>query len=145
MSGAWPAFNASLNATSAVLLMLGFASIKRRRPHQHAALMLAACAVSLAFLVSYLAYHARVGSVRFPGTGWVRPVYFAILLSHTVLAIVIVPLVARTLVLAFKKRLDAHRALARWTLPLWLYVSVTGVIVYLMLYHGRWAPARSLL
>ena len=135
MSGAWPAFNASLNATSALLLTLGFVSIRRSRPHAHAALMLAACAVSLAFLVSYVAYHARVGSVRFAGTGWIRPVYFTVLLSHTVLAVVIVPLAARTLVLAFQKRLDAHRALARWTLPLWLYVSVTGVIVYGMLYH----------
>mgnify|MGYP001608794577 CR=1 FL=1 len=136
MSGTWPALNASLNATSALLLMLGFASIRRGRTIAHAAFMCGACLVSLAFLVSYLAYHARVGSVRFPGTGWVRPVYFAILLSHTVLAVVIIPLVARTLALAFQKRLDAHRALARWTLPLWLYVSVTGVIVYLMLY--RW-------
>ncbi|OGX29683.1 MAG: hypothetical protein A3B78_02430 [Omnitrophica WOR_2 bacterium RIFCSPHIGHO2_02_FULL_67_20] len=135
MSGIWPAFNASLNAASALLLTLGFVSIRRRRPREHAALMLTACAVSLAFLVSYLAYHARVGSVRFAGAGWIRPVYFAVLLSHTVLAVAVVPLVARALVLAFQKRLDAHRALARWTLPLWLYVSVTGVVVYWMLYR----------
>ena len=135
MSHPWPAFNASLNATSAVLLMLGFASIRRGRPSEHAGFMLAAFGVSTVFLASYLAYHARVGSVRFPGTGWVRPVYFAILLSHTVLAVVIVPLVARTLILALQKRFDAHRALARWTFPLWLYVSVTGVIVYWMLYQ----------
>ena len=135
MSGIWPAFNASLNAASALLLTLGFVSIRRRRPRGHAALMLTACAVSLAFLVSYLAYHARVGSVRFAGAGWIRPVYFAVLLSHTVLAVAVVPLVARALVLAFQKRLDAHRALARWTLPLWLYVSVTGVVVYWMLYR----------
>jgi uncharacterized membrane protein YozB (DUF420 family) len=135
MSGAWPAFNASLNAASACLLLLGWASIKRRRTGMHTALMAGACAVSLAFLVSYLAYHARVGSVRFTGTGWVRPVYFGILLSHTVLAIAIVPLVIRTVELAGRRRLDAHRRLARWTLPLWLYVCVSGVVVYWMLYQ----------
>lgn len=135
MSALWPAFNASLNATSAVLLLLGFANIRRGRPRAHAGCMLAAFGVSTVFLASYLAYHAQVGSVRFPGTGWVRPVYLAILLSHTVLAVVIVPLVARTLVLALQKRFDAHRALARWTLPLWFYVSVSGVVVYWMLYQ----------
>ena len=135
MSLAWPAVNASLNAASAVLLLAGFAAIRRRRIGLHIVSMLAACGVSLAFLASYLAYHARVGSVRFTGTGWVRPVYFSILLSHTVLAIVIVPLAARTLALAFQRRLEAHRALAVWTLPLWLYVSVTGVVVYWMLYQ----------
>ena len=98
-------------------------------------LMAAACAVSLVFLVSYLLYHARVGSVRFTGTGWTRPVYFTILISHTVLAVVIVPLVLRTVLLAWRERFAAHRGLARWTLPLWLYVSVTGVAVYGMLYH----------
>jgi putative membrane protein len=135
MSGAWPAVNASLNAASACLLLLGWVSIRRQRTGAHAALMSAACAVSLLFLGSYLAYHARVGSVRFTGTGWVRPVYFAILATHTVLAVAIVPFIIRTLVLAGRRRLDAHRALARWTLPLWLYVCVSGVAVYWMLYQ----------
>ena len=135
MSLGWPAVNASLNAASAALLLAGFAAIRLRRIGLHIASMLAACSVSLAFLASYLAYHARVGGVRFSGTGWARPVYLSILLSHTVLAIVIVPLAARTLVLAFQRRLEAHRALARWTLPLWLYVNVTGVVVYWMLYQ----------
>lgn len=135
MSGTWPALNASLNATSALLLLLGFASIRRGRRSAHAAFMCVAFVVSLAFFVSYLAYHARVGSVRFTGAGWARPVYFTILISHTILAVAIVPLVARTLFLASRKRFEAHRALARWTFPLWLYVSVTGVIVYVMLYH----------
>ena len=135
MTQAWPAINASLNAASAVLLALGFASIRSRRLSAHAACMLGAFGVSLAFFCSYLAYHARVGSVRFTGTGWVRPLYFAILLSHTVLAIVIVPLVVRTLVLALQRRFEAHTRWARWTLPLWFYVSVTGVVVYWMLYQ----------
>ena len=135
MNHLWPAVNASLNATSAVLLALGFLLIRRRRTTAHAGFMLGACGVTIAFLVSYVLYHARVGSVRFHGTGWVRPAYFAILISHTVLAIAIVPLVVRTLILAAGKRFEAHRALARWTLPLWFYVSVTGVIVYWMLYH----------
>ena len=137
MSGAWPACNASLNAATVCLLLLGFWSIRRRRPGAHAALMLGALGVSLAFLVSYLAYHARVGSVRFTGSGWARPAYLAILISHTILAILIVPLAVRTLALALHQRFNAHKALARWTLPLWLYVSVTGVVVYVMLYHGR--------
>ena len=97
--------------------------------------MVAACITSTAFLVSYLVYHYQVGSRPFTGEGWVRPVYFAILISHIVLAAAIVPLVALTLVRAWKERFEAHRRVARWTLPLWLYVSVTGVIVYLMLYQ----------
>ena len=135
MNPAWATLNASLNAASALLLTLGFASIRRRWIAAHAAFMVGACVVSLAFLASYLTYHARVGSVRFTGTGWVRPLYFAILLSHTVLAIVIVPLVIRTLRLALQRRFETHTWWARWTLPLWFYVSVTGVVVYWMLYH----------
>ena len=135
MNHAWPAVNASLNATSAILLALGFLMIRRRHTGAHARFMLSACGVTIVFLISYVLYHARVGSVRFPGTGWARPVYFAILISHTVLAVTIVPMVVRTLMLAAGQRFDAHRALARWTLPLWFYVSVTGVIVYWMLYH----------
>lgn len=130
-----PSINAALNATSAVLLTAAFLAIRARRIAVHIALMLAACMVSAAFLASYLYYHAQVGSVRFAGVGWSRPVYFAILITHTVLAIVIVPMVLRTLWLAARRRFELHRALARWTLPLWLYVSVTGVIVYWMLYH----------
>ena len=139
MSEAWPAFNASLNGTSAVLLLLGFANIRRGRPRAHAGFMLAAFGVSAAFLASYLAYHARVGSVRFPGTGWVRRAYFTMLITHTILAIVIAPLAIRTLFLAGHKRFAEHTALARWTLPLWLYVSVTGVLVYWMLYRVSWS------
>ena len=135
MNHVWPAVNASLNATSAVLLALGFLMIRRRWITAHTGFMLGACAVTIVFLVSYVLYHARVGSVRFPGTGWVRPVYFMILISHTALAITIVPLVVRTLLLAATRRFDAHRALARWTLPLWFYVSITGVVVYWMLYQ----------
>ena len=130
-----PALNATLNATSALLLMAGYLCIRAGNTAAHMRCMLAACGVSIAFFASYLTYHAHVGSVRFAGTGWVRPVYFSILISHTILAIAIVPLVARTLFLATRQRFDEHRAIARWTLPLWLYVSVTGVIVYGMLYH----------
>jgi uncharacterized membrane protein YozB (DUF420 family) len=130
-----PTLNATLNATSAVLLAAGYAAIRADKLAAHLALMLGACVASTVFLVSYLVYHAQVGSVPFQGTGWIRPVYFAILISHTVLAVAIVPLVLRTLWLAGWKRFAAHRALARWTLPLWFYVSVTGVIVYWMLYR----------
>ena len=131
-----PTLNATLNAASAVLLVAGFASIRAKRVSAHAGFMLAACGVSALFLISYLVYHARVGSVHFSGTGWVRPVYFSVLISHTILAIVIVPLALRTLFLAGHKRFVEHKAIARLTLPLWLYVSITGVVVYWMLY--RW-------
>jgi len=134
-----PALNATLNATSACLLLAGYLCIRSKRVTAHAGLMVAACAVSALFLASYLVYHVQVGSVRFPGTGWIRPVYFAILISHTILAIAIVPLILRTLALAAHRRFTEHVALARWTLPLWLYVSVTGVAVYWMLYHSPWA------
>ncbi len=132
---ALPTLNAILNATSAVLLIAGFVCIRTKRIDAHRRFMVGACVVSLIFLCSYLFYHANVGSVHFLGTGWVRPVYFSILISHTILAVVIVPLVIRTLFLASRRRFPAHRALARWTLPLWLYVSVTGVVVYWMLYR----------
>ena len=137
----WPALNATLNATSAMLLIAGYLCIRSKRITAHACCMIAAAAVSLVFLASYLAYHAQVGSVRFAGTGPVRPVYFAILSSHTILALVIVPLAARTLWLAWRERFASHRSVAKWTLPLWLYVSITGVVVYLMLYHApsAWA------
>lgn len=134
---AWPAFNAALNATSAVLLLVGFACIRARRVAAHRLLMSAALAVSALFFISYLAYHAQVGSVRFQGIGWTRAVYFPILITHTVLAVTVVPLALRTLWLALHKRFSAHRAIARITFPIWLYVSVSGVVVYVMLYVVR--------
>ncbi len=130
-----PALNACLNATSAVLLATGYVLIRRGRRESHKRVMLAALVSSALFLTSYLVYHAQVGSVRFRGQGAVRTVYFTILLTHTVLAVAIVPLVATTLVPALRGRFDRHRRLARITLPLWAYVSVTGVVIYWMLYR----------
>ena len=131
----FPALNAILNGTSAVLLVTAHRMIKRGRMATHRALMLAAVGTSTLFLISYLYYHAHVGSVRFQGHGWSRPLYFSILISHTILAATIVPLVIITLTLALKGRFQRHRAIARWTYPIWLYVSVTGVVIYVMLYH----------
>ncbi len=130
-----PPVNALLNATSAVLLLLAYRAIRSHDVERHRRLMLSAAAVSTAFLACYLTYHARVGSVRFMGLGPVRTVYFTILISHTILAAAIVPLVLRTLYLGLKRLDDRHRRLARWTFPLWLYVSITGVVIYLMLYQ----------
>jgi putative membrane protein len=130
-----PALNAILNATSAGLLALGYVLIRRGRRDAHQQVMQAALACSALFLASYLTYHAQVGSVRFQGQGPIRAVYFAILISHTILAIVIVPMVLVTFVRARRGRFDRHRAIARVTLPLWAYVSVTGVVVYWMLYR----------
>jgi len=130
-----PALNATLNATSAVLLTIGWILIKRGRWRQHRAVMIAAFCTSVLFLISYLTYHAHVGSVRFTKPGAIRTVYFTILFTHTVLAVTIVPMVLITLSRGLKRRDDRHRAIARWTLPLWMYVSVTGVVVYLMLYR----------
>ena len=130
-----PALNAGLNATSAVLLTLGFFLIRSGRREAHKRAMLAALCCSSLFLVSYLVYHAQVGSVRFRGQGPVRTVYFAILISHTILAVTVVPLALVTLVRALQARFDRHRRIARITLPIWGYVSVTGVIVYWMLYR----------
>ena len=130
-----PALNATLNATSAVLLTIGWVLIRRGRIVQHRAVMIAAVCTSALFLVSYLVYHAQVGSVRFTKQGPIRAVYFTILLTHTVLAAAIVPLVLVTFTRGLRARYERHRRIARWTMPLWLYVSVTGVIVYLMLYH----------
>jgi uncharacterized membrane protein YozB (DUF420 family) len=135
---AWPAINASLNGSCAVLLVLGYMAIRGRRIVTHKLLMLCALGVSIAFLTCYLYYHLviRKGQpTRFTGEGLARPVYFAILLSHTGLAIVVAPLALITAYLGLRDRLSRHMALARWTLPLWLYVSVTGVVVYWMLYH----------
>ena|SRR5436190_11198810 len=131
----FPAINATLNGTSAVLLVTAHTMIQRSKIAAHRALMLAAVATSSLFLISYLYYHAHVGSVRFKGHGWSRPVYFSILISHTILAAAIVPLVVMTLSRALRGKFDRHRAIARWTYPIWLYVSVTGVVIYLMLYH----------
>jgi uncharacterized membrane protein YozB (DUF420 family) len=130
-----PALNASLNAASAALLLAGFYFIRTGRREAHRKAMLSALLSSTAFLVSYLVYHFQVGSVPFRKTGGIRTVYLTILLTHTVLAALIVPLVLTTLVRALRDRFDAHRRLARITLPLWGYVSVTGVVIYWMLYR----------
>lgn len=130
-----PTLNACLNATSALLIVLGYSFIRRKRVQAHRACMVLALVASTMFLVSYLYYHFQVGSVRFQGQGWVRPVYFTILLTHTVLAVAIVPLVLVTLTRALREQFDRHRRIARWTFPLWLYVSITGVVIYWMLYH----------
>jgi uncharacterized membrane protein YozB (DUF420 family) len=131
----FPVIDATLNGTTAILLLIGRNLIKRGSMAAHRAVMIAALTSSTLFLTSYLYYHYHVGSVHFQGQGWSRPLYFSILISHTILAIVIVPMVIITLSRALRERFDRHRAIARWTFPLWMYVSVTGVIVYLMLYH----------
>ena len=130
-----PTVSAGLNTIAALLLVRGWMLIRRREFEAHKRTMLAAFLTSTVFLVSYLVYHYHVGSVKFTGTGAIRVVYFAILISHVILAAVITPLALVTLYRAWKNQLDRHRRLARVTLPLWLYVSVTGVVVYLMLYH----------
>ena len=135
-----PMLNAALNSLSAVFLLAGWFFIKSRNQDAHRTCMLSAFACSILFLISYLIYHYQVGSVPFRGQGWVRPVYFSILLTHTVLAVTVVPLALITLNRALKERFDAHRRIARWTFPIWLYVSVTGVVVYWMLY--RLVPPR---
>jgi|ERR1700688_156836 len=129
------ALNASLNGVSAILLAGGYAAIRSGKIAVHKRFMISAFAVSSTFLVSYLIYHYRVGHVAFQGQGWIRPVYFVLLATHTILAIVIVPMILVTLRRAWLERFDRHRIIARWTLPLWFYVSVTGVIVYLMVYQ----------
>src|SRR5271167_1752708 len=129
------ALNATLNGTSAVLLAAGYSAIRSGKTALHKKFMVSAFFVSCAFLVSYIVYHYRVGHVAFQGQGWIRPVYFTLLTSHTILAIVIVPMIIVTLRRAFLERFDKHRLIARWTFPLWFYVSVTGVMVYLMLYQ----------
>jgi len=130
-----PALNAALNATSAVLLLTGYVLIRQGRREAHRRAMLAALATSSLFLTSYLVYHFNVGSVPFQGRGTVRTLYFTILISHTILAVTIVPLILVTLTRALRERWDPHRRIARLTLPLWGYVSVTGVVIYWMLYR----------
>src|SRR5215470_11462126 len=127
--------NAALNATSAILIGSGFYFIKQKNISAHKSCMIAALAVSALFLASYLFYHYNVGTVPFTKQGWIRSVYFPLLLTHTVLAAVVLPMVLRTAFLAFKGRFGSHVRIARWTFPIWAYVSVTGVIVYLMLYR----------
>jgi len=130
-----PHLNAALNATSFLLLVAGLYQIMRGNVQAHRRLMISALIVSGLFLVSYVVYHAQYGSVRFAGQGLVRPVYFVILVTHVILAATIVPLVIITLRRALRGDFAHHRRIARWTYPLWLYVSVTGVVVYFMLYH----------
>lgn len=130
-----PHLNACLNGASAVLLFTGYSFIRARNVAAHRACQIAALVISILFLVSYLTYHYHHGATRFQGTGIVRPIYFTILLSHTILAIVIVPLVILTFYRALRNDFGRHRRIARVTLPIWLYVSITGVIVYLMLYQ----------
>jgi putative membrane protein len=130
-----PTLNAFLNGASAILIAVGIVLIRRGHRAAHKRFMLAAVVTSSLFLISYLWYHAHVGSVHFPGQGWPRRVYFVILTTHTVLAAAVVPLVLVTVVRAWRGRFERHRASARWTYPVWLYVSVTGVVIYVMLYH----------
>ena len=127
--------NACLNASSALFLFDGYLAVLRRRINVHRACMVSALVCSAAFLVSYVIYHLQVGSVRFQGQGLIRPIYFTLLLSHTILAVVIVPLVIITVRRALRSQFELHRRIARWTLPLWFYVSITGVLIYFLLYH----------
>ena len=131
----FPAINAALNLTSAILLTLGYIFIRQRAITAHTMTMLAACGTSTLFLIFYLTYHYYHGSTPYRGQGIWRPIYFTILISHTVLAVINVPLAITTLVRGLRGRFDKHVKLARITLPIWLYVSVTGVVVYWMLYH----------
>jgi putative membrane protein len=131
-----PALNASLNAACTVLLLLGYSFIRRGKVLAHRACMVSAFVCSAVFLGCYVYFHLHAGIIHFGGRGWIRPAYFTLLVSHTVLAIVIVPLILITLTRALREQFDRHRAIARWTLPLWLYVSITGVIIYWLLYRA---------
>ena len=133
-----PAVNATLNALSGILLLVGYALIRARRIEQHRRVMIAAFVTSSLFLVCYTIYHAQVGSVRFTRQGFVRPLYFTILISHVTLAAAVLPLAIVTLSRGLKARYRGHRAVARWTWPIWMYVSVTGVLVYVLLYQPGW-------
>jgi putative membrane protein len=133
-----PAINASLNALSGILLLVGFTLIRSRRIESHRKVMIAAFVTSSLFLVCYLVYHAQVGSVRFTRQGFVRPLYYTILITHVSLAFLVVPLAVVTLSRGLKTRYRQHRRIARWTFPIWLYVSVTGVLVYVLLYQPTW-------
>jgi uncharacterized membrane protein YozB (DUF420 family) len=133
-----PAINASLNATSCVFLVTGYVLIRARRIAQHRACMLAALTTSALFLICYIVYHAQVGSVRFPRHGFVRPVYFTILITHVTLAVTVLPLAIITAARGLRGDYVRHKRIARWTFPIWLYVSVTGVLVYVLLYQPTW-------
>jgi putative membrane protein len=133
--GLLPHLNALLNSASAILLITGYAYIRRQRVKEHRACQVSAVITSALFLISYLTYHYYHGATRFAGQGIVRVAYFTILISHTILAVVIVPMVLITLYRAVRSDFERHRRIARWTLPIWIYVSVTGVLVYLMLYQ----------
>ncbi len=133
-----PAVNASLNALSGALLVTAYLLIRARKIEQHRKVMIAAFIVSSLFLVSYVVYHSQVGSVRFTRQGLVRPVYFTILITHVCLAAVVLPMAIVTLSRGLKRRYPQHRRIARWTFPIWLYVSVTGVLVYVLLYKPGW-------
>jgi uncharacterized membrane protein YozB (DUF420 family) len=133
-----PAVNASLNAVSGVLLVCGYTLMRLRRIQLHRAFMIAAFAMSSLFLVCYLVYHAQVGSVPFPRQGFVRPLYFTILITHVVLAATVPPLAIVSMTRGLQGRYPQHRRIARWTFPIWLYVSVTGVLVYVLLYQPTW-------
>ena len=133
-----PAVNAALNGIAGVLLVIGYILIRRRRIDAHRRTMIAAFVTSSLFLVCYVIYHAQVGSVRFTRQGIVRPIYFTILITHVTLAAAVLPLAIITLSRGLKARFDRHRAIARWTLPIWLYVSITGVLVYVLLYQPTW-------
>jgi uncharacterized membrane protein YozB (DUF420 family) len=130
-----PTLNATLNAISAGLLTVGFTAVRRRRIRLHRVCMVGAFCTSIVFLASYVVYHANAGTTRFTAEGWIRPFYFAVLLTHTVLAALVPILATTTLVLALRGRFTRHARLARYTLPAWLYVSGTGVVIYVMLYH----------
>jgi putative membrane protein len=133
-----PAINATLNAVSGVLLLIGYTLIRAGRREQHRRVMIAAFITSSLFLTCYIVYHAQVGSVPFPRHGFVRPLYFTILITHVTLAATVPPLAIVTLSRGLKGRYPKHRAIARWTFPIWLYVSVTGVLVYVLLYQPTW-------
>ena len=133
-----PAVNATLNALSGILLIMGYVSIRARRIKWHRLCMIAAFVTSSIFLICYVIYHAQVGSVRFTRQGFVRPLYFAILITHVTLAATVVPLAVLTLARGLRAQYPRHRAIARWAFPVWLYVSVTGVLVYVLLYQPTW-------
>ncbi len=135
-----PTINAILNATSGVLIIIGYVMIRRGKVNAHRACMIGAVSASVIFLISYIIYHFNVGATRFAGTGWTRPFYFTVLISHTILAVVLAPVVVVTLRRALKGDFTRHLKIARWTFPIWVYVSITGVLVYFMLYH--WFPSR---
>ena len=133
-----PAINATLNATSGILLLAGYALMRARRIEQHRRCMIAAFVTSSLFLVCYVIYHSQVGSVRFTRQGFVRPLYFGILITHVTLAAAVLPMAILTLSRGLARRYPQHRRIARWTWPIWMYVSVTGVLVYVLLYQPTW-------